>query len=102
MIKTRNPRDWHPEDIKAAIRKKGLTLSAVSRGAGLIDDACRHACSRPHYFGELAIAAALNIPARQIWPSRFDAKGGRKHQHRTRRKPNAAQPCGQRQNAEAA
>lgn len=27
--------DWHPADIIAAIRKKGSTLSAVSRNSGL-------------------------------------------------------------------
>ncbi|EQB3191183.1 helix-turn-helix domain-containing protein [Escherichia coli] len=27
--------DWHPEDIKAAIRKRGMTTSQLSRCHGL-------------------------------------------------------------------
>ncbi|HFE8054482.1 TPA: helix-turn-helix domain-containing protein [Escherichia coli] len=27
--------DWHPEDIKAAIRKRGMTTSQLSRSNGL-------------------------------------------------------------------
>ncbi|WP_326930082.1 helix-turn-helix domain-containing protein [Citrobacter freundii] len=28
--------DWHPEDIKAAIRKRGMTTSQLSRCHGLL------------------------------------------------------------------
>lgn len=30
--------DWHPEDIKAAIRKRGMTTSQLSRCHGLLED----------------------------------------------------------------
>lgn len=34
--------DWHPEDIKAAIRKRGMTTSQLSRCHGLHQTAGRH------------------------------------------------------------
>lgn len=102
MPKAKPLADWHAEDIKAAVRKKGWTLKALSLSRGLIEDACRVACSRPHYLGELAISEALGTPASKIWPTRFDAVGNRLHQHRTRRKPSASEGGGHRQKAEAA
>lgn len=98
----RKSADMHPEDIKAAVRKAGWTLKGLALSRGLSLNACQQACSHPRYLGEVAIAEVLGIPARQIWPSRFDAQGNRKHQHRTRRKPSAAVPAGHRQNVEAA
>lgn len=101
-MKKRKSADWHPEDIKAAVRKAGWTLKGLALSRGLALNACQQACSAPRYLGEAAIADILGIPARQIWPSRFDAQGNRKHQHRTRRKPNAPLSGGHRQNEEAA
>ncbi|WP_201474796.1 helix-turn-helix domain-containing protein, partial [Escherichia coli] len=39
--------DWHPADIMAALRKRGTSLAAVSRRAGLASSTlanaiCRH------------------------------------------------------------
>ncbi len=70
---------WHPEDIKAAIRKKGVSLSELSLLNGLPDHACRTALYRPYFEAELAIAEFLSLSPRQIWPSRFDAEGTRRH-----------------------
>ena len=35
MNKTQNHTDWHQADIIAALRRRGTTLAAVSRSAGL-------------------------------------------------------------------
>ena len=101
-MKKRSAGDWHPEDIKAAVRKRGWTLKGLARDHGLPLNACQQACAQPRYHGEQVIAEALGIPAQRIWPSRFDAQGNRKHQHRTRRKSNAPMSGGHRQNEEAA
>lgn len=69
--------DWHPEEIKAAIRIQGSTLEELSRRNDLLDCACRRACRHPHLDGELAIAEFLSLSPRQIWPSRFRADGSR-------------------------
>lgn len=71
------PKDWHPEDIKAAVRKTGISLDALSRASDLPDHSCRRALYEPAMAGEEAIAARLGVPARQIWPSRFDSEGRR-------------------------
>ena len=78
---------WHPEDIKAAIRKRGTTLSDLSRAHGYNDQAARLALrNRRSYAVEAVIASALGVPAHELWPDRYDANGkpldGRR-QHRT-------------------
>lgn len=70
-----NNHDWHQADIIAALRKKGTTLAAVSRAAGLSSSTLSNALSRPWPKGELLIAQALEIHPSTIWPSRyFDPK----------------------------
>ncbi|ADP11187.1 MULTISPECIES: helix-turn-helix domain-containing protein [Erwinia] len=72
---THNPQDWHPADIIAALRKKGTTLAAQSRLAGLSSSTLANALCRPWPKGEWIIATALNIHPSKIWPSRyFDVK----------------------------
>lgn len=63
--------DWHPADIIAALRKKGTTLAAVSRQAGLSSSTLTNALSRPWPKGEWIIADALAIHPSEIWPSRY-------------------------------
>lgn len=63
--------DWHPADIIAALRKKGTTLAAVSREAGLSSSTLANAISRPWPKGEWLIAEAINIHPAEIWPSRY-------------------------------
>lgn len=70
---------WHPEDIKAEIRKRGVTLTQLALNHDLPDHACRAALYRPHYLAELVIAEFLGVPARQLWPSRFNPDGTRRH-----------------------
>ncbi|QTF10014.1 transcriptional regulator [Brenneria izadpanahii] len=63
--------DWHPADIIAALRKKGTTLAAVSRAAGLSSSTLANALSRPWPKGEWLIADALGVHPSEIWPSRY-------------------------------
>ncbi|MBJ7222576.1 MULTISPECIES: helix-turn-helix domain-containing protein [unclassified Brenneria] len=63
--------DWHPADIIAALRKKGTTLAAVSRAAGLSSSTLANALTRPWPKGEWLIADALGIHPSEIWPSRY-------------------------------
>ncbi|TSF72485.1 transcriptional regulator, partial [Salmonella enterica subsp. enterica serovar Uganda] len=39
-------KDWHPADIIAGLRKKGTTLAAVSRKAGLSSSTLANALTR--------------------------------------------------------
>lgn len=76
MNKAQNHTDWHQADIIAALRKRGTTLAAVSRSAGLSSSTLSNALSRPWPKGEKVIAQALEVHPSVIWPSRyFDARG---------------------------
>ncbi len=66
-----NNRDWHQADIIAGLRKKGTTMAAVSRAAGLSSSTLSNALSRPWPKGEMLIAQALDMHPSTIWPSRY-------------------------------
>lgn len=72
------PTDWHPEDIKARIRKSGLSMSEVARRAGVPSHQLRHALITPREDGERVISEFLGIPPQRIWPSRYNKDGQRK------------------------
>ncbi|CAG9429649.1 helix-turn-helix domain-containing protein [Providencia alcalifaciens] len=63
--------DWHPAEIIAAIRKKGTTLSAISRSVGLNPSTLNNALSRRWPKGERIIAEFLEMSPEEIWPSRY-------------------------------
>lgn len=63
--------DWHSADILAALKKKGTTLSAESRKAGLASSTLSNTLIRLWTKGERIIAEVLDIPPEQIWPSRY-------------------------------
>lgn len=63
--------DWHPADIIAALKKRGTSLAAVSRNAGLASSTLTNALNRHWPKGERLIAEALGIAPEQIWPSRY-------------------------------
>lgn len=63
--------DWHPADIIAGLRKRGTSLAAVSRQAGLASSTLANALIRHWPKGERLIAEALGITPEQIWPSRY-------------------------------
>lgn len=66
---------WHQEEIKAAIRKRGVTLTALSIRHGYEGSACRRAVSYPWPAVERIIADFLGEKPESIWPSRYDALG---------------------------
>jgi lambda repressor-like predicted transcriptional regulator/phage repressor protein C with HTH and peptisase S24 domain len=67
--------DWHPEEIKAAIRKTGMTLSDLSRSAGFSDGAAKRALLIPWPRIEVVIATRLGLKPEEIWPSRYTPEG---------------------------
>ncbi|EPY01879.1 helix-turn-helix domain-containing protein [Magnetospirillum fulvum] len=69
---------WHPEDIKAEIRKRGGTIGRVARAAGLADVSGRVAFLHPVPTANRAIAEFIGVPVNELWPQWFDAKGNRK------------------------
>ncbi|KAA1175223.1 helix-turn-helix domain-containing protein [Photorhabdus heterorhabditis] len=63
--------DWHPADIIAALKKRGTSLAAVSREAGLASSTLSNVLHRPWPNGERIIATILNCEPCEIWPSRY-------------------------------
>ncbi len=63
--------DWHSADIIAALKKRGTSLSAVSRNSGLASSTLANALIRHWPKGERLIAEALGTAPEQIWPSRY-------------------------------
>ncbi len=100
---TPRPKDWHPEDIKAAVRKTGATLSDLSRAAGLSDGAAKRALDTPWPRVEAIIASRLGVRPQDIWPSRYDADGlPRRGLHVGSKNRSAPPPTPHRQKSEAA
>ncbi|MDO8164782.1 transcriptional regulator [Enterococcus faecium] len=74
--------DWHPADIIAGLKKKGTSLAAVSRSAGLSSSTLANALRRPWPKGEKLIADAMGISPEIIWPRRyFHEVGNPVHRH---------------------
>lgn len=70
---------WHRADIRAAVMKKGKTLTQLSLDNDLPEWACRNALCFRHAPGEMAIAAFIGVPLWELWPGRWRApktKGG--------------------------
>lgn len=63
--------DWHPEKIKAALRIRGITLSALSLSGGLHHTTVSAVLRRPAARVQALIADALQTDPRIIWPSRY-------------------------------
>jgi Ner family transcriptional regulator len=90
----------HPADIRAAISKRGMTLSRLAVDNGLEESACRAALIRPLPSAEKAISRFLGIPLHELWPSRWDAEG-RRYRH-VREENNHDRVRSHSQNVEAA
>jgi len=73
----RSPVDKSPEEILYLLNLKGWTFAQVDRAFGLKSGTASKAAGYPHFHGELAIAEALGVSPRQLWPSRFEVSGGR-------------------------
>lgn len=70
--------DMHPEDIKAAIRKKGITLAELALRAEVSKQAISAALDRRSSERiDLIIADFIGLKPHQVWPSRYNAKGQR-------------------------
>lgn len=73
--------DWHPADVIAALRKRGITLRALALQHGLKDSSGMSvALVRSLPVNEKRIADALELHPREIWPSRYFDDGSRKPQ----------------------
>tara|TARA_B100000287_G_scaffold432325_1_gene491394 strand:+ start:520 stop:789 length:270 start_codon:yes stop_codon:yes gene_type:complete len=64
--------DWHKEDIKAAIRKKGATLTALALANGYTAPRTfSNVFQAPYPKVQRIIADFIGVPPEEIWPSRY-------------------------------
>lgn len=62
---------WHPEDIKSAIRKTGVSLTELCEIAGVAKHSASKALAEPFTKGEVAIAEYLDVPVQLLFPTRW-------------------------------
>jgi Ner family transcriptional regulator len=76
LKRVRRPRKgWHPEDIKCELRKRGWTMSRVSREHGYSSRAAERALYIPWPAVERIIAELLERKPWELWPDRYDEYG---------------------------
>lgn len=63
--------DWHPAGNIAGLKRRGTSLSALSRQAGLAFSTLANALTRRWPKGERLIAEVLDVAPENIWPSRY-------------------------------
>lgn len=90
---------WHREEIKAAVRKTGVTLTDLALSKGFHAGACRQALLGRHPRAEAAIAEHIKVPLWELWPGRWrEAANGTAIRIDHRRKCRTAAPIESRQN----
>lgn len=67
--------DWPA--IVAEVHRKGMTLTELSKRAGLTPTACGRVKGTTHYGGQKAIADFLGEKPEDLWPNRYPRKGSR-------------------------
>ena len=70
--------DWHPADIVAELHKRGWSLRRLSMAHGYAPGSLRKALRHPWPTAERIIAHAIGVSPREIWPSRYSAREGRR------------------------
>lgn len=68
---------WHKEDIKAAIRKRGMNMVTLAIQYGVQPSLVRNCLGRPLISGERVIADFLGVPLHELWPERWTRTGER-------------------------
>lgn len=86
-VKKNDKKGMHPEEIKAAIRMRGVTLGQLSVQWGFSEPAVRNALKRELPAVEARISEFLGISLHDIWPDRYTPENIR-IRHLVKRKPN--------------
>ncbi|MEW6490516.1 MAG: helix-turn-helix domain-containing protein [Thermodesulfobacteriota bacterium] len=67
--------DWHPEDVKAAVRKRGWNFRRIARVFEYAPKSPDQVVHRPWRAMELIVGAILETDPWEIWPSRYTKDG---------------------------
>lgn len=71
----RKGKGWHPEEIKAAIRMRGKTMSELSIANGYHESTVRQVLRKPWPAIERLVADFLGVDPQEIWPERYGPDG---------------------------
>lgn len=80
-----HPVNTHPEDVRAMVRKRGTTLTALAARNGLHPSALSHSLRRCIPTANRAIARYLGLNPSKLWPQWFDDAGERRSTRRANR-----------------
>ncbi|WP_425483822.1 helix-turn-helix domain-containing protein [Caulobacter soli] len=94
-------RDWHPADVKAAVEKTDVTMTALALKHGLSESACRNSLRKPTPRADKAISDQIGVPLHKIWPSRYDKDGRRIRRRHVRDQNRRESTAAHRLSAEA-
>ena len=64
-------KNMHKEDIKAAVRKRGLSLEELSLQSGLSKSAIPVGLTKPVPRANRAVANFLGVELQDLWPSLY-------------------------------
>lgn len=78
-------RNWHKEDIKAELRKRGTNLHALARQNGLVPNHMTRSLRLRFPTYHAVIAGFLGVPVQELWPHWYDDAG----QQRGKSRPDA-------------
>lgn len=74
-LKAHSNKDWHREDIKAAIRKHDISVADLARANGYNNPSTfANVFRMPYPKVERIIAKFLGAQPEEIWPSRYQEK----------------------------
>lgn len=67
--------DMHPEQVKAAVRMTGITLTELAERNGYSESAVRRTLRHPWPSVEAIIARQIGKRPQEVWPSRYHPDG---------------------------
>ena len=76
-------RAWDRHAINAEVRRRGMTLTGIAIDAGLHESMCRKGIIGASRAGAEAIAKALDVPFRELFPDAYTR--GRHNERNTNR-----------------
>lgn len=65
---TTGPGGWHQQDIQAEIRKRGATITELSRRAGLKDGTLQTVFYKRYPRGQAIVAEFVGRSRHELWP----------------------------------
>lgn len=86
------PTNLHREDVIAAVRKRGGSLSSLAKAKHIHPSSMSHCLKRPLRRANAAIAEFLDQPLSALWPEWFDRHGNLKAQRNASRNPEKRNP----------